>query len=121
IREREETITDKEKRIYDLKKKNQELEKFRFVLDYKIKELKLQIAPRESEINTMRAQIGEMDQELEQYNKVRNHSIRRYWYYWCVVVPWTSLFLPSYTHTTHTPYPYHTHPHAPHSPIWLSA
>mmetsp|Transcript_5881 Transcript_5881/g.12968 ORF Transcript_5881/g.12968 Transcript_5881/m.12968 type:complete len:986 (+) Transcript_5881:89-3046(+) len=69
IKEREEIITDREQRMYDLKKKNQELEKFRFVLDYKIKELKLQIAPRESEINTMRAQIGEMDQELEQYNK----------------------------------------------------
>ena len=68
-REREETITDKEKRIFDLKKKNQELEKFRFVLDYKIKELKLQIAPRENEINTMRTQIGEMDLELDQYNK----------------------------------------------------
>ena len=47
IRERDETIGDKEKRIYDLKKKNQELEKFKFVLDYKIKELKKQIEPRE--------------------------------------------------------------------------
>ena len=47
----------------------QELEKFRFVLDYKIKELKLQIAPREHEIATMRKQIEEMDLELEQYHK----------------------------------------------------
>lgn len=39
------------------------------MLDYKIKELKLQIAPRENEINTMRTQIGEMDLELDQYNK----------------------------------------------------
>lgn len=69
IREREETITDKEKRIFDLKKKNQELEKFRFVLDYKIKELKLQIAPRENDIATMRKQIEEMDLELDQYHK----------------------------------------------------
>jgi len=45
------------------------LEKFRFVLDYKIKELKLQIAPRENEINTMRTQISEMDLELDQYHK----------------------------------------------------
>jgi hypothetical protein len=45
------------------------LEKFRFVLDYKIKELKLQIAPREHEINTMRKQIEEMNIELEQYQK----------------------------------------------------
>ncbi|RYG64965.1 hypothetical protein EON64_12910 [archaeon] len=46
-----------------------ELEKFRFVLDYKIKELKLQIAPRENEITTMRKQIEEMHLELEQYHK----------------------------------------------------
>lgn len=45
------------------------MEKFRFVLDYKIKELKLQIAPRENEINTMKTQISEMDLELIQYNK----------------------------------------------------
>merc|ERR1712070_934271 len=51
------------------KKKNQELEKFKFVLDYKIKELKRQIEPREKEIADMRQQIEEMDQELEQYHK----------------------------------------------------
>ena len=57
IRERDETIGDKEKRIYDLKKKNQELEKFKFVLDYKIKELKKQIEPREQDIMDMKEQI----------------------------------------------------------------
>ena len=46
-----------EKRIYDLKKKNQELEKFKFVLDYKIKELKKQIEPRENDIKAMKDQI----------------------------------------------------------------
>ena len=45
------------------------MEKFRFVLDYKIKELKLQIAPREAEIATMRKQVEEMNLELEQYHK----------------------------------------------------
>ena len=44
--EREGAILDKEKRVSDLKKKNQELEKFKFVLDYKIKELKRDIGPR---------------------------------------------------------------------------
>jgi len=34
------TIGKLEKKIYSLKKKTQELEKFKFVLDYKIKELK---------------------------------------------------------------------------------
>ena len=46
-----------EKRIYELKRKNQELEKFKFVLDYKIKELKKQIEPREIEIKDMKEQI----------------------------------------------------------------
>lgn len=43
-----------------------QLEKFKFVLDYKIKELKRQIEPRENEISDMRNQIEEMDLELEQ-------------------------------------------------------
>lgn len=53
-----------EKRIYDLKKKNQELEKFKFVLDYKIKELKKQIEPRENEIKVMKEQIQEVRRHL---------------------------------------------------------
>jgi len=69
IRDRDETIGGKEKHIYELKKKNQELEKFKFVLDYKIKELKRQIEPRENEIMDMKEQIKEMDRELEQYHK----------------------------------------------------
>lgn len=58
-----------EKRIYELKKKNQELEKFKFVLDYKIKELKKQIEPRENEIKQMKEQIQEMESELERFHK----------------------------------------------------
>ena len=69
VRERDDLITDKEKRIFDLKKKNQELEKFRFVLDYKIKELRMQIAPREKEIVLMTQQIDDMRLEVDQYHK----------------------------------------------------
>lgn len=58
IAERDEAIAEKEKRIYELKRQNQELEKFKFVLDYKIKELKRQIEPRESEIADMRVQVS---------------------------------------------------------------
>ena len=43
-----------------MKKKNQELEKFKFVLDYKIKELKKQIEPREMDIKNMKEQIQEV-------------------------------------------------------------
>jgi len=54
------SVAVQEKRIYDLKKKNQELEKFKFVLDYKIKELKKQIEPKEKEIRQMKDQISEV-------------------------------------------------------------
>ena len=69
-KERDETIGDKEKRIYELKKKNQELEKFKFVLDYKIKELRKQIEPKELEIAGMKETVTEMDAELDRYNKI---------------------------------------------------
>lgn len=67
IKERDKTIADKEQRIYDLKKQNQELEKFKFVLDYKIRELKAQIDPKNDDINSMRTQIHAMDAELDEY------------------------------------------------------
>ncbi|KAJ3066607.1 Cilia- and flagella-associated protein 57 [Podochytrium sp. JEL0797] len=69
MQERDDTIQDKEKRIYDLKKKNQELEKFKFVLDYKIAELKKQVEPREKDIVLLSRQIKEMDEELHEYQK----------------------------------------------------
>merc|ERR1711943_134498 len=67
IRERDKTISDKEHRIFALKKQNQELEKFKFVLDYKIKELKAQIDPKNDDIAGMKQQIRAMDFELEEY------------------------------------------------------
>jgi methyl-accepting chemotaxis protein len=45
LSEREQTINDKSQRIQNLVQKTQELEKFKFVLDYKIKELKKDIKP----------------------------------------------------------------------------
>merc|ERR1711900_53139 len=69
IRERDKTIADKVQRIFDLKKQNQELEKFKFVLDYKIKELKAQIDPKNEDIAGMKQRIHAMDQELEEYQR----------------------------------------------------
>ena len=51
-----------------MKKKTQELEKFKYVLDYKIKELRRDIAPREMEIVTLRQRTNSMDKELRKYN-----------------------------------------------------
>merc|ERR1712216_602174 len=70
IKDRDDTINDKEKRIVELKKKNQELEKFKFVLDYRIKELRKQIEPKTLEIEAQKVTLGEMDKELERYNKI---------------------------------------------------
>mmetsp|Transcript_9007 Transcript_9007/g.25093 ORF Transcript_9007/g.25093 Transcript_9007/m.25093 type:complete len:1245 (-) Transcript_9007:111-3845(-) len=67
IKERDKTIFDKEQRINDLKKQNQELEKFKFVLDYKIKELKAQIDPKTGAIESMKKQTQAMDDELNDY------------------------------------------------------
>ena len=67
-----------EKRIYDLKKKNQELEKFKFVLDYKIKELKKQIEPRENDIKNMKEQIQEVSFQWI-FSPKQNENNRQTW------------------------------------------
>ena len=54
LRHHLEQILGQQTEIYELKKDNQELEKFKFVLDYQIKELKMQIEPRENEIESMK-------------------------------------------------------------------
>lgn len=61
IDKKDDFIGEREKKIYQLKKKTQELEKFKFVLDFKIKELKKDIAPREKEISNLREQTYKMD------------------------------------------------------------
>jgi cilia- and flagella-associated protein 57 len=55
--DRDEHIQDRERKVYDLKKRNQELEKYKFVLDFRIKELKEQVEPRETHIAEMSNQI----------------------------------------------------------------
>merc|ERR1712228_464469 len=74
IKERDKMIGEKEQRIYDLKKQNKELEKFKFVLDYKIKELKAQIDPKNDSITEMKKQIQLLDTDLEEYHK-RNKQL----------------------------------------------
>ncbi|XP_063224801.1 cilia- and flagella-associated protein 57 [Bacillus rossius redtenbacheri] len=72
ISERDTTIQAKEKRIYELQRKNQELEKFKFVLNYKIDELKKQLEPKDDEIKYKKEQIKEMGEELE---KLEAHGV----------------------------------------------
>ena len=65
VQEREESIADKERRLSELKAKNKELEKFKFVLDYKLRELAKEIEPRDEQIMQMRETIRELDDELQ--------------------------------------------------------
>lgn len=73
LKERDTTIKDKDHRIVDLKKKTQELEKFKFVLDYKIKELKRDIGPRELDIQKLNEQTNKMRQELRHFDRVNQN------------------------------------------------
>ena len=70
ISEKDNIIGEKEKQIYQYKKKTQELEKFKFVLDYKIKDLKSDIAPRDAETARLKQLTNEMDINLKHFNKV---------------------------------------------------
>lgn len=67
--EREGQIAEREKRISDLKAKARELEKFKFVLDYRNEELKKLIEPKRIELEELKEQIGELDDELQSDSK----------------------------------------------------
>ncbi|EFO62790.1 Trichohyalin [Giardia lamblia P15] len=66
---RNEAIVSRERLIYSLKKEAKDLEKHRFVLDFKIKELRKCIEPRETEISDLKEQIRELSNELENFHK----------------------------------------------------
>ncbi len=57
-----------------MKKKNQELEKFKFVLDYKIKELRRQMEPRENEIKSAKEQISKVHVHVYMYSVLYMYS-----------------------------------------------
>jgi hypothetical protein len=72
IEEREKTIVQKQERISELINKKHELDKFKFVLHYKIEELKKEKGPREIEIAKMKQQLEAMQQEI--YLFAKNNS-----------------------------------------------
>ncbi|XP_054279032.1 cilia- and flagella-associated protein 57-like [Macrosteles quadrilineatus] len=69
IFERDYTITENERRFSEVKNKNQELDKFKFVLNHKIKELRMQIQPKEEEIKQKKEQIQDMEEEINEYQQ----------------------------------------------------
>eukprot|EP00771_Trimastix_marina_P000439 gnl/Trimastix_PCT/1458.p1 GENE.gnl/Trimastix_PCT/1458~~gnl/Trimastix_PCT/1458.p1 ORF type:complete len:1226 (+),score=374.41 gnl/Trimastix_PCT/1458:396-3680(+) len=75
LRRKDQDIKFKETLGYELKKKNQDLEKHKFVKDFEIKELKHLIGPREHMIKENKSKIAQLSQDLEQANK-RNQQLR---------------------------------------------
>ena len=73
LESRRATIDDKDNRIIELKKKTQELEKFKFVLDYKIKELKRDILPRENNIASLHEQVNKMQIEVKHFKRISDN------------------------------------------------
>ncbi|KAH0576778.1 hypothetical protein SS50377_20124 [Spironucleus salmonicida] len=69
VQQRQESIIQREKHIYELKRQAKELEKHRFVLDFRIKDLRKLIQPREQEIHDLSEQVREIGNELENYHK----------------------------------------------------
>lgn len=65
LAERDQTISDKEKKIDELKEKTRDLEKMKFVLDYKIKELRREVTPRKEIIGSLFASTTKMEQEVK--------------------------------------------------------
>lgn len=56
-----------DKTISSLKKKNQELEKLRFVLDFQLNELKKQTEPQQDDINEKKERIQKVSVYLRGY------------------------------------------------------
>ena len=73
LMERERTIKDKQLKIDQYRRQTQELEKFKFVLDYKIKELKRDIGPREVQIQKLNEQVNKMRSEQKHFDKVNQN------------------------------------------------
>lgn len=68
ISARDAVISEKERQIFEVKRGNQGLEKYKFVLDFQIKELKRRIEPREAEIADLRDTVDRLDSRLEAFH-----------------------------------------------------
>ncbi|KAI3384052.1 hypothetical protein SNEBB_002485 [Seison nebaliae] len=69
IQNRELTIAEKEKKAFELKKHHRELEKFKFVLDNRVIEMKQILDPKEEEIKRAKTLNLKMDEELVRMRK----------------------------------------------------
>jgi thioredoxin reductase len=65
-----------EKQIYDMKRKKQELEKYNFVLNYKITELKNQTEPKDTEIKNKQKQMQDVRAQHTYFVIISFHKSR---------------------------------------------
>eukprot|EP00920_Eleutheroschizon_duboscqi_P009987 GHVT01023304.1.p1 GENE.GHVT01023304.1~~GHVT01023304.1.p1 ORF type:complete len:628 (+),score=105.56 GHVT01023304.1:452-2335(+) len=66
IRERNQTVAEKDRRLFDARREAQVHEKYKVVLNHEIKELKSAIAPKEQEIEQMNKHMQSMSEELRE-------------------------------------------------------
>jgi len=69
------TINEKNKHKLDLEKENQELEKFKFVLNYKIRELKSEKQPKENKLTLLEKQKKDMEREIKNFEFAQENYI----------------------------------------------
>ena len=74
-KEKENTIVEKNILKRSLEIENQELEKFKFVLNYKIKELKHEKDPKESKLASLEKQARDMEKEIKNFEKAQANYI----------------------------------------------
>ncbi|KAG0613874.1 hypothetical protein M758_6G135600 [Ceratodon purpureus] len=76
LESRDEILLEKDHRIYELKRANQELEKFKWVLDWKIKDLIRSIGPSQIEAAEVKDRMEAMEDELlSVHDKLKNKDI----------------------------------------------
>ncbi|KAJ8390855.1 hypothetical protein AAFF_G00099870 [Aldrovandia affinis] len=73
IKNRNEHIEEKEIHISEMRRRNIDLEKLKYVLEYKIKELTMQLEPKEETIKEMKEQIQKMEEELTMISQQNSH------------------------------------------------
>ncbi|KAJ8350431.1 hypothetical protein SKAU_G00255610 [Synaphobranchus kaupii] len=66
---RNENIEEKEVQIGQMRKRNVDLEKLKYILDHRVHELTTQIEPKEKTIKEMKEQIQQMEGELAVFSK----------------------------------------------------
>jgi len=74
---REDIILRKTNKMTTLYKRNQELEKYKYVLEYSLTELKQQVEPKEREVNLTKEEVVDVESAIEFHNKMNKKLSRK--------------------------------------------